>query len=120
MPNRTRLQNWPAFLKNGNQGVQFGLRDRKRRALDRGNPLPRAAKVKVLDCRDDNAGCTVDLPQEFVVYEDAAVLGRYQVRPAASGHPDLDSATCNERRNLLDGIVLANLAFFQLRNPDPA
>jgi hypothetical protein len=51
MPDRTRLQNWPAFLKNGNQGVQFGLRHRKRRALDCGNPLPRAAKTKINQMR---------------------------------------------------------------------
>jgi len=90
MPDRTRLQNWPAFLKNGNQRIEFGLRDRKRRALDRGNPLSRTAKAKVLGRRDDNAGCTVDLLQEFVVYEDAAVLGGYCPASAGNGesvHP---------------------------------
>ena len=62
----------------------------------------------------------VDLPQQFVVDQHAAVLGGEQVSPAAGRQADLERPTAHLRSHRHDGVVFAHLALLELCHPDLA
>ena len=65
-----------------------------------------------------DAGRAVDLLQEFVVNQDAAVFGGDQVGPSACRQADLEAAATHVGRDLCDGFVFSDFAVFELGDPD--
>src|ERR1700693_2643592 len=83
------LQDGPAFLEDGDQRFQLRLGDGKRRTLHRGNPLPGRGMAELMRRGDDHAGGAVDLLEEFIVHQYAAVFRGQEVGPAARREADL-------------------------------
>jgi hypothetical protein len=115
---RTRLKNRPPFFEDSDHGIQLVLGDRKRRALDGRDALP-GHRVSIIERgRDHHARSAVNLLQEFVVHQHAAVFGGHQVGPATRREADLEAAATHFAGDGANGIILADLAVLQFRHPD--
>jgi hypothetical protein len=67
---------------------------------------------------DHNARGAVDLAEQLVVHQHAAVLRREQVSPSSRRQPDFEAPAPGFRCDLGDGFVFADLTLFELGDPD--
>jgi hypothetical protein len=67
---------------------------------------------------DDHAGGAVDLLQQLIVHQDAAVFGGEQVGPASGRQADFETAATHFAGHLADRVVFADFAVFQFGDPN--
>jgi hypothetical protein len=116
-PDGAGLQNRSALLQNVDHGLQLRLSYSKGSTLHGGNALAGSREAEVRRSRNDHARCAVDLAEQIIVHQNAAVFGREEVRASACRKPDLKTSASHLRRHLADGRVLADFAFFKFGHP---
>ncbi len=67
---------------------------------------------------DDNAGRAVDLLQQFIIHQNAAVFGSQEVGPATGCEADFETSATHFAGHRADRVVLTDLPFFQLGYPN--
>src|SRR5436190_1273378 len=70
--------------------------------------------------RDDDARSAVNLLEQLVINQDAAVFDCEQIRAPAGRQPDFQAAATHFRGRLAYGLIFSDLAVFELGNPDLA
>ena len=94
------------------------LRHRERRALHRRDPLARYRIAEIQRRGDHHAGGAVDLLEQFIVHQHAAIFGGEQIGPSAGRQADFKTAATHFTGYLADGVVFPDFAFFQFGNPN--
>ena len=117
---RPRLEDGPALAQNHQHGFELGFGHREGRAFHRGDPLAPLGESEVRKRGDHHRRSAVDLPQQLVVDEHAAVFGGEQVGPAARRQANFERPAAHFRRHRHDGVVFADLALLELGHPDLA
>ena len=115
---RAGLQDGAALLEDADHGVELIFGDGEGGALDGGDALAGDGVAEVQGGGDHHAGGAVDLLEQFVVHQHAAVFGGQEVGPAAGREADFETAAAHLAGDRADRIVLADLAFFQFGYPD--
>src|SRR5450759_5630104 len=115
---RTGLEDGAALLENTDDGIELILGDGKGGALDGGNALAGDRVAEVQGGGDDDAGGAVDLLEQLIVHQHAAVFGGQEVGPAAGCEADFETSTAHLAGDRADRIILADFAIFQLGNPN--
>src|SRR5450759_5377766 len=80
---RTGLEDGTALLENADDGVELIFGDGKRCALDGGDALAGDRVAEVQGGGDDDAGRAVDLLEQLIIHQHAAVFCCQEVCPAS-------------------------------------
>src|ERR1035441_2779781 len=114
----TGLEDGAALLEDTDDGVELIFGDGEGGALDGGNALTGNRVAEVQGGGDDNAGGAVDLLEQLIIHQHAAVLCAQGISPAAGREADLETSAAHLAGHRADRVILADLPVFQFRNPN--
>src|SRR5688572_2563939 len=115
---RPRLQNRSTLAKDGDNSIQVRLRHCEWRAFNSGEPSARFCVCEVDRGGDHNTRSAVELLQQIVVDQRAAVFRRKKVGAPARREPDFQTAATHLARHVRDGQVFGDFTVLQFRHPN--
>jgi len=118
IPHGPGLQNRSALLNDVNHCIELRLRYCERSALHRRDALACSRETEIRRGGDHHARQAVNLSQQLIVYQHAAVFGGKQIGPPARRQTDLQTAAPHLLGGLAYRLVFAHLAILEFRHPN--
>jgi hypothetical protein len=115
---RTSLEDRATVFQDSDNGFELIFGDGEGSTLHGGDALTGDCVAEIQGGGNDHTSGAVDLFQEFVIDQNAAIFGSEEIGPAAGGKTNLKTATAHFAGDRTDGIIFTDFTIFQFRNPD--